>query len=634
MSHFSLSSSLTLTYDRYLDQVWGGWIGKSMGGAIGARFEGNKGWIEVPSAEMFPPVVPPNDDLDLQVLWLKVLEEKGAELTADDLAEAWLEGCWYPFNEYGIFRRNWQLGIRPPISGKFGNQFWDTGMGCPIRAEIWGYVFPGAPDLAARFAGYDGCLDHTEQAIGAEKMFAAMASLAFFIPDVRRLTSLCLHYLPVGTPIEQLTHEAFRCHEQGVTLRDARDRLMALAGNPEACDAQTNVPFTFLALLYGGNDLEATLQAALHCGYDTDCTMATAAALLGQIAGASGIPTELQEKIGDELVMGIQYRREDMTLSALARDTARVGVLLQEKSGVRIHASPAFKPLPVVKKTPFSISVEYAGLPSAAPGDVVSITLRLEGTVPEDELKLTGPAGWTVAPSSVRVGPLLNNVPVTLIAPSQPKTWPQKHLFTASLAGVKHEFGVSGAALWKFLGLYYDALPDPKNPVQVARAFNHHYVSLDTAYLPEPLRDLETPYREWSRKLGRPAVIHSHEGEIDLSQLVRLTGPYCAYVAREIICPDDREVYAVVGNNDAFCLYVNGELAAKVDETIWWTPFNNTPRIRLRKGSNQIVLKLLKRGDTLRCTFAVRDVATPHGYGSIIFNWQDWTIDLADGLPS
>jgi ADP-ribosylglycohydrolase len=624
---------MQLNYDRYLDQVFGGWIGKSMGGAIGARFEGNKGWIEIPSGDMFPAVTPPNDDLDLQVLWLKVLEEKGAALTSDDMAAAWLEGCWYPFNEYGIFRRNWRLGIRPPMSGKFGNQFWDTGMGCPIRAEIWGYVFPGAPDLAARYAELDGQLDHTAQAVGAEKMFAAMASLAFFIPDVRRLTSLCLHHLPVGTPVERLTREAFRCHEEGIDLRDARDRLMALAGNPEACDAQTNVPFTFLSLLYGGNDLEATLQAALHCGYDTDCTMATAGALLGQILGASRIPAALREKVGDELVMGIQYRRPEMTLSALARDTARMGVLLQKESGVPITGAPALAPLPATAKAPdFYLEVEYKDLPAAAPGDAVSVTVRVGGTAPEGTLKIEGPAGWIAAPASAQVGPLRREVPVTLIAPEQPDTWPQKHLFAATLNGVRHEFGVAGAGLWKFLGLYYDALPDPKDPVQVARAFNHHYVSLKKEYLSEPKVEVEAGFREWSRKLGRPAVIRSFEHEIDLGQLVQLTGPYCAYLAREVISPDDREVYAMIGNNDSFRLYVNDELAAEVDESVWWTPFNNTPKIRLRKGKNRLVLKLLKRSDLLNFTIGFRDLATPHGYGGV-FNWQDWIIDLADGVP-
>ena len=623
---------MQLNYAQYSDQVWGGWIGKSIGGTIGARFEGNKGWLEIPTEELFPAVVPPNDDLDLQVLWLKVLEEKGAALTADDLAAAWLEECWYPFNEYGIFRRNWRLGIRPPMSGKFGNQFWDTGMGCPIRAEIWGYIFPGAPDLAARYAELDGGLDHTAQAIGAEKMFAAMASLAFFIPDVRRLISLCLHHLPVGTPVEILTREAFRCHEEGVTLRDARDRLMALAGNPEACDAQTNVPFTFLALLYGNNDLQETLQAALHCGYDTDCTLATAGALLGQILGARRIPASLSEKIGDELVMGIHYRRPEMTLSALARDTARIGVLFQEQSGVRITDAPAQEAFASQAKVPpFRLIVDYHGLPAAAPGDVISVTVRIEGSVPEGKLELEAPTGWTLAPVAARVGPFRKEVSVTLIAAEDLGGWPQKHLFAATLNSVRHEFGIAGAGLWKFLGLYYDALPDPHDPIQVARAFNHHYVALKKEYLPEPKVDVEKQFQEWSRKLGKPAVIRSYEHEIDMAQLVQLTGPYCAYLARDVISPDEREVYAVIGNNDAFRLYVNGELAAEIDESVWWTPFNNTPKIRLRKGRNQLLLKLLKRSDLLKFTIGFREMATPHGYGGA-FNWQDWIVDLADGI--
>ncbi|HIC89214.1 MAG TPA: hypothetical protein EYP04_07400 [Anaerolineae bacterium] len=106
-----------LSYSDYLDKIYGGWIGKSAGGAIGARFEGFKGWVEINPAQLFPKTMPPNDDLDLQVLWLAVLEEKGPAVTADDLAQAWLRDCWYPFNEYGNFRRNYRLGIKPPTSG-------------------------------------------------------------------------------------------------------------------------------------------------------------------------------------------------------------------------------------------------------------------------------------------------------------------------------------------------------------------------------------------------------------------------------------------------------------------------------------------------------------------------------------
>ena len=38
---------MQISYETYLDKVFGGWIGKAMGGAVGARFEGKKHWIEI-----------------------------------------------------------------------------------------------------------------------------------------------------------------------------------------------------------------------------------------------------------------------------------------------------------------------------------------------------------------------------------------------------------------------------------------------------------------------------------------------------------------------------------------------------------------------------------------------------------
>ena len=628
---------LVIPYDRYLDQVLGGWIGKSIGGAVGARFEGYKGWVEVAPDKMFPDKLPPNDDLDLQVLWLKVLEERGLGITADDLAAAWLEGCWYPFNEYGIFRRNWRLGIHPPASGRYGNQFWETGMGCPIRAEIWGYVFPGAPDLAARYAGMDGSLDHTEQSIGAEQMFAAMASMAFFVPDVESLARTFLHYLPEGTPIARLTRMALDCHEQGVSLRDARDRIMFAGGVPEACDAQTNVPFTFLALLYGENDTQKTILSAVSCGYDTDCTAATSAALLGQIRGARAISPALRERIGDELVMGIKYRRPDMTLSALARDTARIGVLFsrQAATAVQIADAPAFTPLPeTARRASLSVEVEYAGLPAAAPGDRVKVTLHVQGDVPaKTRLSVDGPQGWTIAPADVAVDNLKHSVEVMLHAPREVSEWPMKNLFHARLSTdppLTYSFGVAGAGLWRFLGVYYDPVPDESNPVQTFRRFNQHFVSLGKAYLPEPDVDAGRLYEEWSRKLGRPAVAVSYENEISLSALVGIRGACCAYLDRTIVSPQERDVYLMVGNSDAYRLYVNSEKVAEVDDCGLWAPFNNGHAVRLRQGPNHILVKLLRRGDDLRFTFAVRENTGACGGNH---NCEDWLTDLADEVP-
>ena len=633
---------MNISYEQYLDKVHGGWIGKCIGGTIGDRFEGYKGWIEKP-ASMFPDEVPPNDDLDLQILWLKVLEEKGTALTSDDLAAAWLESCWYPFNEYGIFRRNWQLGIHPPYSGSFTNQFWETGMGCPIRAEIWGYAFPGAPDIAARYAQMDGTLDHTAQSVGAEQMFAAMASMAFFVPDVRRLASMFMHYLPAETTIARLTRVAFEAYDEGLSLRDARDRILLLAGHPEACDSQTNVPFTFLGLLYGGTDMEAALLAALHCGYDTDCTLATAGALIGQILGASRIPQHLKDAVGDDLIMGIQYRRPEMTLSALARDTARLGVLLAQKAetGVVIDDAPSVEPFPASANPPTArLGVDYVGLPAAAPGDQVGVIVHVAGDVPAGTaLRIEGPVGWQIVPSRVTLDGVERDIPITLHAPTDVAEWPMRNLFSVCLETsppVDYQFGVAGAGLWQLLGAYYQPVPREGNETQRRRFANHHFVSLQQDYLPEANVeeiDVDALYRDWSSKLGQPAVLASYEHEVDPTRLIGLRGAYCFYVARTLISPQARDAHIVIGNTDGYRLYLNGELINEVDECVWWTPFNNYHRVQLQEGANHLLLKLVKQRDDFHFTLGLR--ADEGRWREARFhNFEDWLVDLRDGVPA
>jgi len=79
----------TLTYETYLDKVYGCFVGKAISGNMGAPHEGQKMPMELPfMPEMVNPDMP-NDDLDLQVLWLDVVEKKGADFTSRDLLARW-----------------------------------------------------------------------------------------------------------------------------------------------------------------------------------------------------------------------------------------------------------------------------------------------------------------------------------------------------------------------------------------------------------------------------------------------------------------------------------------------------------------------------------------------------------------
>ena len=112
-----------ISYAQFIDKTYGCWYGKCLGGAAGAPVEGIKDEIKVEDfTEIFNPDLP-NDDLDIQLLWLETLEKKGAQITSCDLADAWIEKCWYPFSEYGYFMKNYMRGVKPPYSGIINNSF-------------------------------------------------------------------------------------------------------------------------------------------------------------------------------------------------------------------------------------------------------------------------------------------------------------------------------------------------------------------------------------------------------------------------------------------------------------------------------------------------------------------------------
>ena len=94
--------------------------------------------MDLRETRYFPTRSPPTTTWTCELLWLQVLERKGTYLTSRDLAEAWQQYCWYPFDEYGYFLHNFERKIDPPVSGWYNNQFFRQSMGSPIRSEIWG----------------------------------------------------------------------------------------------------------------------------------------------------------------------------------------------------------------------------------------------------------------------------------------------------------------------------------------------------------------------------------------------------------------------------------------------------------------------------------------------------------------
>ena len=151
---------MELTFKSYRDKVLGCWAGKNIGGVLGAPFECMR---QVNDVEFYTQDLsmgpPPNDDLDLQIIWLAAVEKYGRNVNASILGEYWLAYVIPNWAEYGTSKANLRAGLRPPLSGVVNNPYKDS-CGCFIRSEIWACLAPGHPDIAVRYAYEDAVVDH------------------------------------------------------------------------------------------------------------------------------------------------------------------------------------------------------------------------------------------------------------------------------------------------------------------------------------------------------------------------------------------------------------------------------------------------------------------------------------------
>lgn len=296
-------ANIQLGQAEYHNKVFACWLGKNIGGTLGAPFECRKYVNDLCFYNPVPAGPSPNDDLDFQLVWLKMLEDKGIELKLSDFVEYWRGYLSaYPWNEYGFCQRNLERGLMPPISGCFENYFVDE-MGAPIRSEIWACIAPGDPQLAAAMAWKDSVLDHAGgEGMYGEMFWAAVESAAFVLKEPKTLIQIGLAMIPMPCAIARVIREALWCWENGIGWAEARERIANIYGHHQPCNAVPNHGFTILGWLYG-KDFGDKLCKAVNCGYDTDCTGATLGSVLGIIGGTAAIPERWSKPIGETIVL-------------------------------------------------------------------------------------------------------------------------------------------------------------------------------------------------------------------------------------------------------------------------------------------------------------------------------------------
>ena len=354
MLHNFVFDEIRLDHASYKDKVYACWIGKNIGGTMGTPYEGKREMQDIQGFVTDANVVLPNDDLDLQLVWLHALEQNGPHaMNAATLGEYWLSYIVPHWNEYGIGRANMRRGLPPPMSGDYGND-WKNSNGAWIRTEVWATIAPGMPEVAAKYAIEDASVDHgAGEGTFAAAFVAAMQSAAFVVPDLRRCIELGLASIPDRSRMAQSIRFILKCYEDGMTWKEARcavQQLNADIGNGWF-EAPSNVAYTVIGLLWGEGDFKKSMITAINCGDDTDCTGATCGATLGILYGTKGIPTDWREHIGDDIVTvalnkGNHGKYVPKTCTELTERIVAVAPSVLYANAVRFEYNEFYTPFP------------------------------------------------------------------------------------------------------------------------------------------------------------------------------------------------------------------------------------------------------------------------------------------------
>jgi ADP-ribosylglycohydrolase len=235
----------------------------------------------------------PDDDINYTVLALMLLERHGLELSTADVARAWLQllpAGWTWTAERAAYRtlleRAGELFAQgaPPAFDllECARNDYSDWIGAQIRADMYGWVCPGRPALAADLARRDASLSHRGDGVEAAAFVAALAAA---VPTSRTLDEA------VDVASREIASEsgvsgAIELARSLVGAEHAVEQIHERYADLAPIHALNNLALVVWALLSYQDDYSAAVGEVVAGGWDTDCNGAT----VGGLWGLSGRP--------------------------------------------------------------------------------------------------------------------------------------------------------------------------------------------------------------------------------------------------------------------------------------------------------------------------------------------------------
>ena len=350
--HFErVRNGVPLDSDTLYDCVYGAWLGRAAGCALGKPVEG---WpkaridkylkeagalpldnylpyikkqmprIHIPSSRDNIEYMDRDDDMDFTILGLLALEHAGADISARSIANMWISKM--PFAKvYTAERaayRNFTQSIWPPKSAAHRNPFREY-IGAQIRADIFGYVAPGLPERAAQLAFTDASISHKKNGIYGEMFVAAMIAAAFITDKAEEIIAAGLGEIPANCRLAGAVRDTLCWCQQESDWEVVWGKIYNHYGHYHTVHTINNAALVVMGVYYGCKDFELGIVSSVRAGWDTDCNGATVGSILGIVFGAKALPHKWVGVLNNRLISAVSGETDNQ-ISDLAQRTVQL----------------------------------------------------------------------------------------------------------------------------------------------------------------------------------------------------------------------------------------------------------------------------------------------------------------------
>jgi ADP-ribosylglycohydrolase len=267
-----------------------------------------------------------DDDLNYPLVALLTLELHGRDFNTDHIADQWMKllPAGRVYTAERIVYRNLLDGTPPMEVGGINNPFKEW-IGALIRTDVYGWVNPGNPKVAAQMAYRDAWLSHRRNGLYGASMAAAMCSVAMVSKEIDQVIDAGFAVLPQDSQIRKACQYARELGNSDLDYEQALDKLYQYVDGMHWVHTVNNAASGVLALTRSKGDYSTAITLTVMGGWDTDSIGATVGSICGAMVGASGIDKKWSTPIDDRLASSIPGC-DQLKLSELAARTRKLAL--------------------------------------------------------------------------------------------------------------------------------------------------------------------------------------------------------------------------------------------------------------------------------------------------------------------